>query len=98
MLTVESVDPLDRGAVHRFLRLPFRLYAGHPLWVPPLWIDAATQLNPRRHRRLDVLVEGFEFRPAMTMMNYNPPYYPCFLESLGYEKEVDFISCYLNRD
>src|SRR4030067_798144 len=49
MLTVESVDPLDRGAVHRFLRLPFRLYAGHLLWVPPLWIDAAAQLNPQRH-------------------------------------------------
>src|SRR4030065_514954 len=49
MLTVESVDPLDRGAVYRFLWLPFRLYAGHPLWVPPLWIDAAAQLNPPRH-------------------------------------------------
>jgi len=180
MLTIESVDPLDRAAVQRFLRLPFRLYAEHPLWVPPLWIDAATQLDPRRHpfyehssasfflavrdgqdvgriaalenrpynryhgtrqaqfylfesiedvevaaaliegaagwareRRLDVLigpkgfgaldgygmlVDGFEFRPAMTMMNYNPPYYPRFLERLGFEKEVDFVSCYLHRD
>jgi len=180
MLTVESVDPLDRAAVHRFLSLPFRLYAGHPLWVPPLWIDAAAQLDARRHpfyehstasfflavrdgrdvgrvaalenrpynqyhgtrqaqfylfecvedeevaaalmerlgawareHRLDrlvgpkgfgavdgygMLVEGFEFRPAMTMMNYNPPYYPRFLERLGFEKEVDFVSCYLHRD
>ncbi len=180
MLTIESVDPLDRAAVQRFLRLPFRLYADHPLWVPPLWIDAATQLDPRRHpfyehssasfflavrdgrdvgriaalencpynryhatrqaqfylfecvedvevaaalldraaewareRRLEILVgpkgfgaldgygmlvDGFEFRPAMTMMNYNPPYYPRFLERLGFDKEVDFVSCYLRRD
>ncbi|OGT27888.1 MAG: hypothetical protein A2Z17_06955 [Gammaproteobacteria bacterium RBG_16_66_13] len=179
MLTLERVDPLDRAAVGRFLRLPFHLYARHPLWVPPLLMDAATQLNPRRHpfyehseaefflasrdgkdvgriaalenrpynryhhtrqaqfylfecvedrqvaaalfgrveewaraRGLDtlvgpkgfgaldgygMLVDGFEFGPAMTMMNYNPPYYPRFLEGLGFEKEVDFVSCYLNR-
>jgi hypothetical protein len=45
-----------------------------------------------------MLVEGFEFRPAMTMMNYNPPYYPQFMEALGFEKEVDFVSCYLSAD
>ena len=179
MLTLEQVEPSDRAAVGRFLRLPFHLYAGHPLWVPPLLMDAATQLNPSRHpfyehseadfflasrdgkdvgriaalenrpynryhqtrqaqfylfecvedrqvaaalfgrvaewaraRGLDtlvgpkgfgaldgygMLVDGFEFAPAMTMMNYNPSYYPRFLEDLGFEKEVDFVSCYLNR-
>jgi len=34
----------------------------------------------------------------MTMMNYNPPYYPQFVEALGFEKEVDFVSCYLSAD
>ncbi len=43
-----------------------------------------------------MLVEGYEFRPAMTMMNYNPPYYPAFMEELGFRKEVDFVSCYLS--
>ncbi len=43
-----------------------------------------------------MLVEGFEFRPAMTMMNYNPPYYPEFMQELGFVKEVDFVSCYLS--
>jgi GNAT superfamily N-acetyltransferase len=177
MLSVDPVDVSDRRAVGRFLHLPFRLYRGHPLWVPPIMIDAETQLNPKKHpfyehseaaffiaRRgeddlgriavlnnrpsnqyhdaqdaqfylfecvddievalalfdraiawakarglsrmvgpkgfgaLDgygMLIEGFEFRPAMTMMNYNPPYYPTFMEKLGFEKEVDFISCYL---
>jgi GNAT superfamily N-acetyltransferase len=43
-----------------------------------------------------MLVEGFEFRPAMTMMNYNPPYYPAYMQELGFEKEVDFVSCYMS--
>lgn len=43
-----------------------------------------------------ILVEGFEHRQMMTMMNYNYPYYPRLLEALGFEKEVDFVSCYLH--
>ncbi len=180
MITIEPVDPGKARDVRRFLELPFRLYRGHPLWVPPIRIDAATQLNPRKHpfyehsqaafflaRRdgqdagriavlenkpynryhakrqaqfclfeclpelevaralfvrafewardqglnqmvgpkgfgaLDgygMLVDGFEFRPAMTMMNYNPPYYPEYMSALGFIKEVDFVSCYMSAD
>jgi len=43
-----------------------------------------------------ILVEGFEHRQMMTMMNYNHPYIPKLVEALGFEKEVDFISCYAN--
>ncbi len=39
-----------------------------------------------------VLVEGFEHRQMMTMMNYNYPYYARHLEALGFVKEVDFFS------
>ncbi len=180
MITLHPVDTDSRADVQRFLHLPFRLYRGHPLWVPPILIDAATQLNRRKHpfyehsdaefflarrdgqdvgriallenRRYNayhgkrqaqfylfecvddlevaralfergyewararglnqlvgpkgfgaldgygMLVDGFEFRPAMTMMNYNPPYYPRFMEVLGFRKEVDFVSCYLSAD
>ena len=45
-----------------------------------------------------ILVEGFEHRQMMTMMNYNFDYYPKLLEGLGFEKEVDFVSCYLGAD
>ena len=45
-----------------------------------------------------LLVEGFEHRQMMTMMNYNYPYYPQLVETLGFEKEVDFISCYLGAE
>ena len=45
-----------------------------------------------------LLVEGFENRQLMTMMNYNYPYYSALVETQGFEKEVDFVSCYLSTD
>ncbi|HKZ85925.1 MAG TPA: GNAT family N-acetyltransferase [Anaerolineae bacterium] len=56
-------------------------------------------IGPKGFGPLDgygILVEGFEHRPAMTMMNYNHAYYPALLEALGFVKEVDFVSCYIN--
>ena len=43
-----------------------------------------------------VLVEGFEHRPALGIP-YNYPYYGELLEDAGFEKQLDFISCYLDR-
>ncbi|MEM5776119.1 MAG: hypothetical protein AAGU05_14045, partial [Anaerolineaceae bacterium] len=40
--------------------------------------------------------EGFEYPQMMTMMNYNYPYYPRLMDDLGFEKVVDFVSCYLD--
>lgn len=45
-----------------------------------------------------VLIEGFEHRQMMTMMNYNYDYYPRLVENVGFSKEVDFVSCYLPSD
>lgn len=45
-----------------------------------------------------LLVEGAEHRQMMTMMTYNYTYYPNLVEALGFEKEVDFVSCYLPAD
>jgi GNAT superfamily N-acetyltransferase len=45
-----------------------------------------------------IQIEGFEHRQMMTMMNYNFDYYPKLMEAIGYSKEVDFVSCYVNRD
>jgi len=42
-----------------------------------------------------IQIEGFEHRQMMTMMTYNYAYYPKLIEALGFEKEVDFVSCYL---
>ncbi len=32
----------------------------------------------------------------MTMMNYNYPYYPRLLETIGFRKQVDFVSNYVS--
>lgn len=45
-----------------------------------------------------ILVDGYEHRQLMTMMNYNYAYYPQLLEAVGFTKEVDFVSCYLGAD
>ena len=63
--------------------------------------DLTEVVGPKGMGPLDgygLLIEGFEHRQMMTMMNYNPPYYPKLLEDLGFEKEVDFISCFLSSE
>jgi GNAT superfamily N-acetyltransferase len=58
-------------------------------------------VGPKGFGALDgygLLVEGFEHRQMMTMLNYNYPYYPRLLENAGFHKEVDFISCYLSAE
>jgi GNAT superfamily N-acetyltransferase len=57
-----------------------------------------TMIGPKGLSPFDgygILIEGFEHRQMMTMMNYNYSYYPRFMEALGFEKEVDFVSCFL---
>ncbi|MBN1995558.1 MAG: hypothetical protein JW953_22915 [Anaerolineae bacterium] len=49
MLTVEKVDTFSPKQVKQFVNLPYRLYAHHPHWVPPLRHDAALYLNRRKH-------------------------------------------------
>ncbi len=180
MLTTEKIDTGSKPLVRRFIALPYRLYAGHPQWVPPLLGDMELMLNRSKHpfyqhsdadfflatrdgrdvgriaalenKRYNdyhktrqaqfylfdcendpetvaalfeqvvawarargltrlvgpkgfgpldgygLLVEGFEHRQLMTMMNYNYDCYPKLVAALGFEKEVDFVSCYLSRD
>lgn len=57
-----------------------------------------TIVGPKGFGPLDgygLLVEGYEHRQMMNMMNYNYPYYCCLIENLGFTKEVDFVSCYV---
>lgn len=66
-------------------------------WARARGLD--TMIGPKGLGPLDgygILVEGFEHRQMMTMMNYNHPYIPKLVEALGFEKEVDFVSCYAN--
>jgi len=65
-------------------------------WARQRGLD--TMIGPKGLSPFDgygILNEGFEHRQMMTMMNYNYDYYPKLVEALGFEKEVDFVSCYL---
>ena len=42
------------------------------------------------------LVEGFDKRQMMTMMNYNLPNYPRYAEEIGFKKVVDWVSSYVH--
>lgn len=58
-------------------------------------------IGPKGFGALDgygLLVDGFEHRQMMTMMNYNYPYYARLVEQVGFRKEVDFISCHLSAE
>jgi hypothetical protein len=68
-------------------------------WARARGLDAV--VGPKGFGALDgygLLVEGFEHRQMMTMMNYNFAYYPALVEASGYLKEVDFVSCHLSID
>ncbi len=57
-----------------------------------------TMIGPKGLSPFDgygIQIEGFEHRQMMTMMNYNYSYYPKLMGAMGFEKEVDFVSCYL---
>lgn len=45
-----------------------------------------------------LLTSGWEHRQMASQMNHNPRYYPPMLEALGFGKEVDWLSCYADRD
>jgi hypothetical protein len=67
-------------------------------WAKSRGID--TIVGPKGFGPIDgygIQVEGFEHRQMMMMMNYNYPYYSTLVQNLGFEKEVDFVSCYINR-
>jgi len=49
MLTIEKVDLQSKAQINRFVRLPFRLYANCPQWVPPFISDIEAMLNKKKH-------------------------------------------------
>jgi len=68
-------------------------------WAKGRGLD--TVMGPKGMGPLDgygILVFGHEHRQTMTMLNYNYPYYQQLIEALGFEKEVDFVSCFLPAD
>ena len=54
-------------------------------------------LNPSTNYEVGLLVEGFDYSPAL-MMSYNPPYYSRLVESCGFAKEKDLVSFLIEGD
>jgi hypothetical protein len=48
-------------------------------------------LSPSTNYETGLLIEGFNYPPAL-MMAYTPPYYPGLVESCGYTKEKDLLA------
>jgi len=75
-----------------------RLFEAGFTWARGRGLDR--MLGPKGFTALDglgMLVKGFELRPALGLP-YNPPYYPEFLEALGFEKRNEIVSGYLGAD
>lgn len=68
-------------------------------WAKARELDVV--VGPKGFGPLDgygILTFGHEHRQTMTMLNYNHAYYQQLVEAQGFEKEVDFVSCYLPAD
>ena len=68
-------------------------------WAKHRGLDS--MVGPKGMGPLDgygILIFGHEHRNTMTMLNYNHAYYQQLVEAQGFEKEVDFVSCYLPAD
>jgi len=49
MIKIEKIDTHDKSQVRRFIQIPYRLYKKNAFWVPPLFADAETQLDRKKH-------------------------------------------------
>jgi len=68
-------------------------------WARPRGLNRV--VGPKGFNAFDgygVLIDGFEHRQLMTMMNYNHPYYAHLLEQVHFQKVVDFVSCWVRCD
>lgn len=49
MVNIEKIDTRSKAKVNEFVKLHYRLYQGHPQWVPPFINDIKLMLNRDKH-------------------------------------------------
>ena len=49
MLTIQQVDTQSKSQVHRFVEIPYRLYANCSQWVPPRAVETEVYLNRQKY-------------------------------------------------
>jgi GNAT superfamily N-acetyltransferase len=47
--SIRIVKVVTKRDLNRFIRFPWRVYAGNPYWVPPLLMDMKDRLDRRKH-------------------------------------------------
>jgi ribosomal protein S18 acetylase RimI-like enzyme len=75
-----------------------RLFAAAQAWADKHDLD--TLIGPKgflRSEGMGILIEGFEHR-AVPGIPYNYAYYPELLDALDFEKEIDYLSGYVEGD
>lgn len=58
-ITVREIDLADQAGVARFIRFPFELYRGVPQWTPPVWLEMAELMDPKKNGFFDHSSGGF---------------------------------------
>ncbi|HEX05070.1 MAG TPA: N-acetyltransferase, partial [Bacteroidetes bacterium] len=53
--------------------------------------------NPSINEDIGILLDAYDQRPTI-MMPYNPPYYPRFIDELGYDKAMDIVCFHMRSD
>lgn len=53
-MSINIIRVSSPGQLRQFIRLPFRLYKGHPYWLPPLYFDERNFFNPRKNKSMRV--------------------------------------------
>jgi GNAT superfamily N-acetyltransferase len=48
-VTIQQVDVRNKKLVNQFVMYPWKIYQGHPQWVPPIIADIKAMLNPDKH-------------------------------------------------
>jgi GNAT superfamily N-acetyltransferase len=86
---IEIRPVLGRRQRRRFLTFPWRVYAGDPLWVPPLLPERRRFLDPRRgpffrHGEAELFMAWQGGRPVGTI---------CTAEDTGSNRENDLREC-----
>ncbi len=71
-----------------------RLFGAAEQWLASQGMALARgPFNFSTNEECGLLVEGFDYPPAL-MMPYNPPYYAGLITGLGYRKAKDLVACY----
>ncbi len=85
----ESVDDIEVARALLDTARSWLAERGMPKMMGPM--------NPSTNSEMGILVDGFQYRPAL-LMPYSPPYYGALLERWGLQKAKDLYCYYVEKE